>query len=152
MVRMRARLLYPVRPGLAFQLEELRMIGKSAVGANGQHRYRARTVICHDQELFVRTQSLMDTVCATGVRLPQRFDLSITRIYGKRRRVALIAVHGVKESLVAIEDQKRGVSKAIKALNMRPRTGFRVYVECVDAVATAVPLGSGIAANVGADV
>ncbi len=122
---------------------------EAAVLGNGQHGERIRAVVGDGQETARRIEGEMHGIVAAG-RLPvERRDMAGVGIDREGIGFGAIAVDRIEPRARRIKREERRVLQPTQALDVAEGAGAAVDLVDVDAVALAVALGRGVAADIG---
>ena len=147
-VRVRARLLGPVRPGSARQRDQIGERSQGSVRSDGKDGHRARAVVRADQELVRRVHGDAHTVLAPGRLLAQHLQLAGGPVDRQRGDHLAVAVRRIEDALLLIQGQPRRIDEILDELHVRPDPRGPVHRVDVDALAAGVALLRGVAPDV----
>jgi hypothetical protein len=127
-----------------------RAIGQqAAVIGERQDGQRIRAVVGDGEKPGARIEGEMHRIVAAGRLAVQHGELAAFRIDHERRRLAAIAVHGIKPRALGVDGEEGRVLQTAEMLEMGEPSGATVDLVDIDAVTLASALGRGVAADEG---
>ena len=147
-MRLRKRLLDPMRPDLAFQLDEIDHQLQRAILVAWQQRERRGDVVGDHHKAVAGIDGEMNGILAFRA-LPidhtQRSSGGIDRHGGD---VAQVAMHRIEKAPRAVEGEERRIDEIAEALEMRPDAGRIVHAIDVEPIAAGIALLAGARADI----